>query len=59
MPEFRIYRMSKDGNILGPATIVECADEDEALQKAQQAVDGHDVELWDGGRLICRLPRRS
>ena len=57
MPEYRIYRMTKDGHISGPADIVECADEGEAFQKALQYVDGHDIELWDGGRLLCRLPR--
>jgi len=36
--------------------MVECADDQEAIQKAKQFVDGHDVELWDGPRLVVRLP---
>ena len=60
MPNYRIYRMTNDSQgIVGPAHIVECANEDEALQIAQQAVGGHDVELWDGARLVCRLPRNT
>ena len=34
---------------------IECADEQEAIQKAQQAVDGHNIELWERGRFITRL----
>jgi hypothetical protein len=59
MPEYRIYRMTKGGDISGPADIVECADEAEALQKARQYIDGYDVELWEGSRLLCRLPRKG
>jgi hypothetical protein len=39
MPEYRIYRMSPDGHIKGPAETVECADDGEAFERAQQAVD--------------------
>jgi len=38
---------------------IECADEQEAIQKAQQAVDGGDVELWERGRFITRLAAKS
>ena len=34
---------------------IECADDQEAIQKAQQAVDGHNMELWERGRFITRL----
>jgi len=59
MPEYRIYRMTNDGHILGPAELIECADDGEAFEKAQQYVDGHDIELWNGQRLLCRLPRHK
>ena len=37
------------------ATRVECADDEAAIQKAKQLVDGHDVELWDGPRFVTGL----
>jgi hypothetical protein len=31
----------------------------EAIAKAQQLVDGHDVELWSGPRLVIRLEAKT
>ena len=36
--------------------IVECADDQEATHKALQAVDGHNVELWELSRFVARFP---
>jgi hypothetical protein len=36
--------------------VVECGDDQEAIQKAQQAVNGEAVELWEGERFIIRFP---
>ena len=33
----------------------DCADDAEATAKAKRLVDGHDVELWSGNRLVTRL----
>ena len=57
MSEYRIYTLTSDGHISAPSAVVECADDQEALQKARQAVNGHDVELWNGRRLVTRLPQ--
>jgi hypothetical protein len=51
MPEYRIYLVGLDGS----GEHVECADDQEATEKAKQAVDGHDVELWLGTRFIVRI----
>jgi len=32
-----------------------CADDAEAIATAKPLVDGHDVELWSGDRLVTRL----
>jgi hypothetical protein len=56
MPTYRIYTIGRDRRVSGPAEFVECADDQEAIRKAQQAVNGYDVELWDGPRLVVRLP---
>jgi hypothetical protein len=35
---------------------IECTDEKQAVQKAQQLVDRQDGELWDSDHLIVRFP---
>ena len=45
-----------DGHVTAPATVIECADDQEAIGKAAQLVDGRAVELWAGARLIMRFP---
>lgn len=32
-----------------------CSDDFEATQKAKRLVNGRDVELWNGSRLVVRL----
>jgi hypothetical protein len=54
MPEYRIYTVGSDGHFIDGKNI-ECADEQEAIQIAQQAVDGRAIELWERGRFITRL----
>jgi hypothetical protein len=55
VPAYRIYFLDKAGHITGPPNIVECADDQEATQKAKQFVDGHDVEVWDGPRFVVSV----
>jgi hypothetical protein len=31
---------------------LDCADDAEAIEKTKRLVDGHDVELWSGPRLV-------
>jgi hypothetical protein len=57
MQQYRIYSIDPDGHIYAPAEVIECVDDQEAIQKAQQAVDGHDIELWNHKRLVVRFPR--
>jgi hypothetical protein len=56
MQRYRIYTVGSDG-LFSSAQFLECVDEQEAIQKARQFVDGHDVELWDGDRFVARFPR--
>jgi hypothetical protein len=43
MPAFRIYTVGRDGHFKGVKGI-ECADDQEAIHEAQQALDGRDIE---------------
>jgi hypothetical protein len=56
MPKYRIHTTSPEGHISAPPFIVECADDQEAIDKAAQAVNGKAVELWEGNRFIVRFP---
>ena len=51
MAEYRAYILAPDGRIMRPVDL-ECDDDDAAIKTAQQLVDGHDVELWQGSRKI-------
>ena len=54
MPEYRVYTVGRDGHFIGIEPLT-CADDSEAIQKAKHLVDGHDVELWSGPRLVIRF----
>jgi len=55
LPNYRIYPISRAGRIVGPSTVIECADDHEAIHQAEQAVDGHDIEIWQEARFVLRL----
>jgi hypothetical protein len=59
MPHYRIYVTTTDGHITEPATLIECDDDQEAIGKAKQFVNGRAVELWEGARFIVRFPASS
>jgi hypothetical protein len=54
MLEYRAYTLDEDGHIIGCEPVV-CAGDDEAIASAERLVDGRDIELWAGVRLIIRL----
>jgi hypothetical protein len=54
--------IDKNNRIFGPATFVVCAGDYDAIDRARLLVDGHDVELWEGDRLVMRFfhdPRKN
>ena len=53
MPEYRLYAVTRDNHIKGGPEIVTC--DEEAVLKAQEMVDGHDIELWEGKRRVHRI----
>jgi hypothetical protein len=54
MPEYRVYSLGLDGHFL-KSDGFECADDNSAIKRAQQLLDGRDAELWCGGRFIAKL----
>jgi hypothetical protein len=55
MQEYRIFVIGRNGRITGPATILECPDDQAAVDQAQQHLNGRAVEVWNGARMIVRL----
>jgi hypothetical protein len=59
VPTYRLFRMLDERQILGPPTDMECAGDDDAISRARQLLDGHDLEVWQRERFITRLVRKS
>jgi hypothetical protein len=55
--DYRAYLVGIDGHFISYEPLV-CASDDEAIAKAKRLVDGHDVELWSGARMVIRLQRK-
>ena len=55
MPDYRIYVVDEHGHIAGPAHVITCATDEEAIEKAKPMIDRHDIELWDGARKIAKI----
>jgi hypothetical protein len=56
MTHYRIYVTTSDGHVTEPPTVIECADDQEAIGKTAQLRNGKTLELWQGARRIARLP---
>jgi hypothetical protein len=54
MLEYRAYSLDGDGHIVGFEPLV-CGGDDEAIASAKRLIDGRDIELWAGVRLVIRL----
>jgi hypothetical protein len=59
MPDYRIFEINKLGRIRGPAQIVTCENDEEAIHTAGPLVNGYGVELWQGVRLVTRLQSKA
>jgi hypothetical protein len=57
MREYRAYILGIDGHrfIKTVEFLSDHPDDATAMKAAEQFVDGHDVELWDRGRLVARF----
>ena len=58
MPEYRAYLIDHDGHIKSFEPLV-CADDVAAITTAKRLVDGHDVEVWQGARIVTRLAHKA
>jgi hypothetical protein len=57
MPEYRAYIVGSDGHF-SDFRVIECADDDEAMEQARQLVEGHDIHLWQRARKIATFKHK-
>jgi hypothetical protein len=58
LAHYRAYFVGSGGNFIAYEALV-CRDDDEAVAKAKQFVDDHDIEVWCRDRFVRRLVRRG
>jgi hypothetical protein len=58
MHSYRAYLLDADGHIIDRIEL-SCGDDESAKAQAREFVNGHVVELWDGGRMIATFAPRS
>ena len=54
MADYRAYTVGLDGRFIGFEPMV-CADDAEAIKKAELLVGDRSIELWNGSRFVIRL----
>ena len=52
MRQYKFYFIGKTGHINGPAQAFDLPNDAAAITKAKLLVNGHDVEVWQGRRVV-------
>jgi hypothetical protein len=55
VPQYRIYTLKNGNQIVAPPDVIECASDQEAIAEALTMLDGLDIEVWQGVRVVTRL----
>jgi hypothetical protein len=58
MPDYRAFTVGADGHFVGFEPM-KCADDAEAIERAKRILNGQDIELWSGPRLVIRIIHKS
>ena len=58
MPTYLFRFLAPDNAPVG-SEVIECDDDGLAFQRAQQMVDGHAIELWQGARFLATIESDS
>jgi hypothetical protein len=56
--KYRANTVSDDGHFISHRAFV-CTNDEDATIWAEQLLDGHLIELWNGDRLVRRIERKS
>jgi hypothetical protein len=55
MPDYRLYTVDKGGHVMEAPQVVTCPSDEEAVAKARSMVNGLDLEVWDGARVVAEI----
>ena len=55
MPDYRIYLVTEGNHIASAPVKIACDDDLSAVRQSQKLLDRHDIQLWEGRRLVTRL----
>jgi hypothetical protein len=55
MLDYRIYKLDAKGRVNGPALVLFCEQDEDVIRKVESLVDGYDVEILQGARVVTRL----
>jgi len=55
MPAYRIYALSRVYGLAGQPAWLTCGNDQQAIGAAKRLLDGFDIEVWEGGRVITML----
>ncbi len=56
MPRFRFYNLEEDGHAVIARIELTLDDDDAAVACAEQLIVGDEIQVWEGSRLVARLP---
>lgn len=54
MHNYRVYFLT-DGNMVDPPSLIEAADDKDAIQRAKALLVGHDLEVWNETQLVATI----
>jgi len=58
MPSYRFFLVGGNDRYLN-VHVCDCSDDAAAIERGAQYVNGVDVEIWDRGRLVKRLSKKT
>jgi hypothetical protein len=55
MTDYRVYVLTDNDHIAKAPEVISCESDVEAVENAKQRLNGHDIEIWDGPRVVTRV----
>ena len=55
MLDYRFYSLRNGNQIVGTPEVMQCVSDQGAIAEARKLLDGFDMELWQGARVVVRL----
>jgi hypothetical protein len=55
MSEYRIFAFDEDNHVVGVPAIIDCEDDQAAIEAAKKLLDGNALEIWNLKQQVARL----